>query len=308
MANELPPVLVTFDLDSLMTGKIQAWRDYHKVGPCYVPEVVFQEIEFLADGEGQPEQEELAKEFLRFFPESGWTVTDAQETHPSLTPAAGNQSQRAKMIVATAQCVYGFSQENPQALVVFVSNSQPLQKRMLKLGAGNLCVVTAAMLLNWARKGERPPAATQQLQSLMRQLGSSKPAKTSGSTSSNLGINKTRSSSSSMTATRQKTTSRDSVPTVTKTATKRPATKPKPSVSHRDDELGYEGVTYRTKIYPTRKKPNIFFHLLNGLGALFFLMIATGIVWKATNPVSFNQFWQKNVAPNLPQQVMQWIP
>jgi hypothetical protein len=105
------------------------------------------------------------------------------------------------LVVATAQCVYGLAQEHPEALVIFVSNSQPLLKRLASVGTANLCGITGAMLLNWARKGERPPAATQQLQTLMRTLTERKSAQRSNSRIQDAAVGKTGASASKLTGT-----------------------------------------------------------------------------------------------------------
>jgi hypothetical protein len=86
-------------------------------------------------------------------------------------------------------------------LVIFVSNSQPLLKRLASVGATNLCGITGAMLLNWARKGERPPAATQQLQTLMRTLTERKSTQRSNSRIQDAAVGKTGASASQLTGT-----------------------------------------------------------------------------------------------------------
>jgi len=201
MANPLPPLLVTFDTDVLMAGRTQVWQEYAKVGTCYIPEVVYDEIDRLTDQAVEPAIEQVAREFMRFFADSGWIATDAQQTHRALEPSIKNQGKQAMLVVATAQCVYGLAQEHPEALVIFVSNSQPLLKRLASVGTTNLCGITGAMLLNWARKGERPPAATQQLQSLMRTLAERKSTQRSNSRIQDAAVGKTGASASKLTGT-----------------------------------------------------------------------------------------------------------
>jgi hypothetical protein len=135
MANPLPPLLVTFDTDVLMASRTQVWQEYAKVGTCYIPEVVYDEIDRLTDQAVEPAIEQVAREFMRFFADSGWIATDAQQTHRALEPSIKNQGKQAMLVVATAQCVYGLAQEHPEALVIFVSNSQPLLKRLASVGS-----------------------------------------------------------------------------------------------------------------------------------------------------------------------------
>ncbi|MDF0554495.1 PIN domain-containing protein [Kamptonema sp. UHCC 0994] len=349
MSNNLPAVLLILDVDVVMGSNSQTWQQYAKAGSCYVPEVVFEEMEFLAD-EADSDREKLAREFLRFFPASGWAVTDALETHPNLEPAVGgNQSKHTRMVVAIAQCVYGFALENPESLVVFVCNNQPLLKRMQALNVGNLCGITAAMLSQWAKRGEQPMPVTQQLQNLMRSQTSKKPSQQtrlqtgntsfsktdmstgklptrSGKTDMSTGKLPTRSGKTDMstgklptrgvstmkptggTTGMSKTGASGSTFSKTDSSRGRPASRQKTSASKRhDDELQYEGMNYRPKIISAPKGPGILSHLINGLGALFFLTLAIGIAWRGVQPESFNQFWQQKVVPVLPQQVKQFV-
>ena len=335
MSNNLPAVLLILDVDVVMGTNSQTWQQYAKAGSCYVPEVVFEEMEFLAD-EADSDREKLAREFLRFFPASGWAVTDALETHPNLEPAVGgNQSKHTRMVVAIAQCVYGFALEHPESLVVFVCNNQPLLKRMQALNVGNLCGITAAMLSQWAKRGEQPMPVTQQLQSLMRSQASKKPSQRTrlqtgntsfGKTDMSTGKLPTRSGKTDMstgklptrgvstmkptggTTGMSKTGASGSTFSKTDSSGGRPASRQKTSASKRhDDDIQYEGMNYRPKIISAPKGPGILSHLINGLGALFFLTLAIGIAWRGVQPESFNQFWQQKVVPVLPQQVKQFV-
>ncbi len=160
-----PPVLVLLDHSALMGKSTREWQEYSRIGACYLPQVVHEEIEFLSGRAPEPEAEKTAREFLRFFPNSGWQLTNAHATHPAFTPPGGsNMSKQARLVVAVAQCTYGFALENNDNLVVFVSNTQPILQRIPSLGMPNLCGITAAALLQWVRTGQRPPAVTQQLQ------------------------------------------------------------------------------------------------------------------------------------------------
>lgn len=324
MTTMLPPIVMVFDVDVIMSGTTQIWQQYSKVADCYVPEVVFEEIDFLSDEAATDKaRESLAREFLRFFPQSGWMLTDAQETHPLLEPgAAGSQSVQARLMVATAHCVYGLALENPESLVVFVSNSQSLLKRMQGLGAINLCGITAAMLLNWSRKGERPIAVTQQLQQLMRSLASQRKGGQAtrlqtGDTS--FGNPGTRSGKTGMSSGRlptkgglptaiQSTGSTTGLKQASPAKTKhRSTSKHKSPPPRREPDFTYETVAPRISRTTVPHKPGLLSHILNTLGALFFFSLAVGIAWRTFDPVGFNNFWQRHLAPNLPPQVRQLI-
>ncbi|MEG4804956.1 PIN domain-containing protein [Microcoleus sp. ARI1-B5] len=309
MANQLPPVLVTFDADVLMAGRTQVWQEYAKVGSCYLPEVVYDEIDYLTGKAVEKAQEQVAREFMRFFAESGWIVTDAQETHRALEPSIKNQSAQAMLVVATAQCVYGLAQEHPDSLVVFVSNSQPLLKRIGSVGAANLCGITAAMLLNWARKGERPPAATQQLQSLMRTLADRQSTQRSNSRIQNAAVGKTGTSASKLTTRDASELKSPSSSTKTNktglTGASSATSRAKKTARSREERKDYEPAVYRIKhITPPKKRDGGFLSgAFNLLGALFFLTVAVGILWRVFDVKGF----RKTFVPALPQPVQQFV-
>jgi hypothetical protein len=295
MANQLPPVLVTFDADVLMAGRTQVWQEYAKVGSCYLPEVVYDEIDYLTGKAVEKAQEQVAREFMRFFADSGWIVTDAQETHRALEPSIKNQSAQAMLVVATAQCVYGLAQEHPEALVVFVSNSQPLLKRISSVGAANLCGITAAMLLNWARKGERPPAATQQLQSLMRTLADRQSTQRSNSRIQNSGVGKTGTSTSQFTMRGDSELKSPSSSTKTNqtglSGSPRATSRAKKPARSREESRDYEPGIYRIKhITPPKKRDGGF---LSGAFNLLRVFDVRG--------------FRKTFVPALPQPVQQFV-
>lgn len=309
MANQLPPVLVTFDADVLMAGRTQVWQEYAKVGSCYIPEVVYDEIDRLTGEAVEKAQEQVAREFMRFFADSGWIATDAQETHRGLEPSIKNQSKPAMLVVATAQCVYGLATEHPDELVIFVSNSQPLLKRLASVGAANLCGITGAMLLNWARKGERPPTATQQLQSLMRTLAERKLTQRSNSRIQDAGVGKTGTSASKLTETRaiselkspsSSTKTNKTGLTKSRSASSRPKTP-----RSREETRDYEPAIYRMKHITAPKKRDSSFlsSAFNFLGALFFLTVAVGILWRVFDVRGF----RKTFVPALPQPVREFV-
>lgn len=310
MANQLPPVLVTFDADVLMAGRTQVWQEYAKVGTCYIPEVVYDEIDRLTGQAVEKAQEQVAREFMRFFADSGWIASDAQETHRALEPSIKNQSKPAMLVVATAQCVYGLATEHPDALVVFVSNSQPLLKRMATVAAANLCGITGAMLLNWARKGERPAAATQQLQSLMRTLAERKPTQRNRSRIDDAAIGKTGTSTSRLTGTRDgdefKSPSSSTKTNKTPSARSRSSSsRPKTPPRSREEPREMAPAVYRMKhITPPKKRGGGFISsAFNFLGALFFLMVAVGILWRVFDVKGF----RKTFVPALPSPVREFV-
>jgi hypothetical protein len=310
MANQLPPVLVTFDADVLMAGRTQVWQEYAKVGSCYLPEVVYDEIDYLTGKAVERSQEQVAREFMRFFADSGWIVTDSQETHRALEPSIKNQSKQAMLVVATAQCVYGLAQEHPDALVVFVSNSQPLLKRLASVGAANLCGITGAMLLNWARKAERPASATQQLQSLMRTLAERKSSQRNRGRIEDSAVGKTGTSASRFTGTRggsqlQSESSSSKTHKTDFSGSRSSSSRSKRPPRSREEPREVVPAVYRMKhITPPKKRGGGFVsNAVNLLGALFFLMVAVGILWRVFDVKGF----RKTFVPALPSPVREFV-
>jgi hypothetical protein len=250
---------------------------------------------------------------MRFFADSGWIITDAQETHRSLEPSIKNQSKPAMLVVATAQCVYGLAQEHPDALVIFVSNSQPLLKRIASVESANLCGITGAMLLNWARKAERPAAATQQLQNLMRTLADRKSTQRSRSRIGEDTPYKTGSSASKFTSTRNNFEIKSTTSSI------------KTNKTHKNDFSEHQSSSYRAKkpprsreepremapaIYrmkhitaPKKQGDSFISNAFNFLGALFFLTVAIGILWRVFDVKGF----RKTFVPALPSPVKEFV-
>ena len=259
-----PPIAIILDLSAIMGSSIREWQEYSSIGNCYLPQIIYEEIEFLTGRASEPNIEKTAREFTRFFPESGWQITNAHAIHPTIKPAAGqNLSKQARLVVSVAQCMYGFAQENLDTLVVFVSNSQPILQRVPGLNQPNLCGITTAALLQWVRTKQRPPAVTKQLQTF--------------SNSPNSG-NNFQPQTPLQTPTESTSLSSDS-PVITgpASATQTP-TKTRPSSNN-----------FLTKIVATLISVIIFAAL--GLTA-----------WRFIQPESFNQFWRQTGLPTLPGQ------
>lgn len=170
--NALPPVLIVLDTNALLAGNTRDWQTFSRLGECFVPKVVLEELEFIANSGAEAEAERVAREFSRFYPESSWKPTHSIATHPSLKPAAGHDlSKKARHSLAVAQTCYGLARNRPEGLVVLVSNDQPLVQRLRQLETPNLCGVPLAAFLQWTRSNRRPAVVTQQLQAVRPAAG-----------------------------------------------------------------------------------------------------------------------------------------
>lgn len=164
-----PPILVLLDLSAILAGTSREWPGYARVGKCFLPQVVYEEIEFLCKRASEPSQEKAARDFMRFYPSSGWQLTSADANHLSVTvPAGKDMSKQARLTVATVRCAYGLSKEQERHLVVFVGNGHSLLQKIQALRAMNLCGITATQLLQWSRTRQRPEAVTEHMQMMMR--------------------------------------------------------------------------------------------------------------------------------------------
>lgn len=282
-----PQILLVFDTTSLLAGDTKVWTDYKRVGNCFVPKVVFDAMQSFADRAAEPGQEKTAKEFMRFWPKSGWQQTTATATHRKLTPPEGaSLSFSARLSLEMAEAAYGVALEREDAIVVFVCNGQPLLKRITALRQDNLCGITSAMLLQWARAKKEPEVVTQQVERWEQ----------SDDTSGMSTASKARSPSK---VNKKAAVSRNA-------AAKRPAaakrTQPIPIQEEIIDDSAYTLQNRRRGFYVKPKKTNIFAQLSTALVALVmaaFMITVLGVMWKMVFPETFNPFWQQHIQPQL---------
>lgn len=259
--SDLPPILLLLDLSALLVSKPREWQEFTRLGNCYVPQLVYQEIQALSQIGIERNHEQTAKEFCRFFAESNWQLTGAGALHPSLQPSDGqNISKRARLAQSVSECAYGFARSSPGRLVVLVSNDQPLLKRVQGLGVANLCGVPVSAMLIWSRSDRRPPIVAQHLQAMR-----SNTVMVSG-----------------VTAPRRLQAS-SSLP---KRTVSRPVREPQPKVR---------------PIQPLYNHPSLFHQIMSGVSTLVAVVIALSIVWYVVQPKSFNQFLRQRNLPTLPE-------
>lgn len=256
------PVLLIFDLSAVLAGKTRDWQELSQSGTCFLPQTVLEEIQFLCNRAPDPAIEPIAREFIRFYPTSGWQVTQTSAAHPALQPASANGlSKKARQSLAVAQCSYGVAQESPDSLVVLVANDQPLLQSIFAVNAPNLCGVTVAALRQWGRTQQAPPAIARQLQ-LMQSFSSN------GNVTDGQSI-----------------------------ATPRPSVTP---TSPRSTP-GITGPA-SASLKPASTRPGALSQIIAGLLAIGGLVIAGLVAWWIIQPQSFNQFWRQTGLPGAPSQ------
>jgi hypothetical protein len=259
--SELPPIFILFDLTALLSGKTREWQEFSRVGRCFVPQAVYEEIQALGRVGVDRTQEQTAREFVRFFGESNWQLTGVGATHSSLQPVAGQiYSRRARLALSVAECAYGLSRSSPGRLVALIGNDQPLLQRVQGLGISNLCGIPLSALLIWTRSGRRPPIVAQHLQAMR-------------STTVTVGI----------------TPSSARVATATKPL--RPAQPPSRPVAKTEKLRPLRPSPYPAALY----------QMVSGLSALVAAILVMGIVWYIVQPKAFNQFMRDRGLPTLPE-------
>ncbi len=163
--------ILIFDQGPITSGNLSYWQAVTKLGTCYVPQVVLDEIRRIAEeaplGRETP-AEAAAKEFLRFWEGGGWQVTRITKSHSDLTPTPGhNLSRKARMSYTVAQCAYGMADANPDAVVILVTEEQALIRRIGAIGLPRLGGTTGIAVREWTKNNQVPSS----LEKMFARLG-----------------------------------------------------------------------------------------------------------------------------------------
>ncbi|MBW4579852.1 MAG: hypothetical protein KME42_09800 [Tildeniella nuda ZEHNDER 1965/U140] len=172
----LPPFLILLDLSAVMASSIRHWQEFSRLGECFIPKAVLEEIQLLCSHAIAPAQERTAREFVRFFPESGWKATTSIAQHAALKPTEGHAlSKKTRLSLATAQAAYGLARNRPEGLVVVAANDQGLVQRLRLLNTPNLCGLPLTVLVQWSRSARKPPVVANQLHAMRLMVGAVTP-------------------------------------------------------------------------------------------------------------------------------------
>lgn len=154
-------MILVFDLPTILSGCTRDWVDFSNHAPCYLPEVVLQELNFLTQRAVTAKEEKIAREFSRFFPDSGWEITATMSAHPAISPKeAENLSKQARLSVAIAESVYDLALKkfSESEIVIFVSDNGNLKRELNQIQQPNLATISTAQLKQWIRTEEIPSA------------------------------------------------------------------------------------------------------------------------------------------------------
>ncbi|MGI0490511.1 PIN domain-containing protein [Alkalinema pantanalense CENA528] len=295
-ALEVPPVLLLFDISAVLATELRDWQAFRRVGECYLPQAVQQELQDLSQHAIEKSQESRAREFLGFLERGVWQWTDDAIDHPLLQPAPGHgMSKRARLALAVSRCAHGFAQYNSHSLVVLVTNEPIPLQGLQSLHIPNLCLIATSALLTWSRTDRRPTPVAQQILT-MRHLRSEHPGMgqmTAFTTPSNV---------AKTTATRTPTTKT----AVTHTMPDRKLTSTGSLNSPRSmPQNPRSSSTNRRHAKPDRypvtsTRPNAIRQLWSGFLALSMFVLLGGTVWYLFHPRSFNQFLRDRGLPPIP--------
>jgi hypothetical protein len=168
----LPPFLIVLDLSAVMASSVRHWQEFSRLGECFLPKAVLEEIQMLCSHAIEPTQERTAREFVRFFSESGWKATASIAQHVALKPTEGHTlSKKTRLSLATAQAAYGLARNRPEGLVVVAANDQGLVQRLRMLNTPNLCGMPLTVLIQWSRTARKPPVVANQLHAMRLMVG-----------------------------------------------------------------------------------------------------------------------------------------
>jgi hypothetical protein len=161
----IPPVILVFDISALSAASCSEWREFSRVGSCYIPQIIYEEMKLMFDRSPDPDLERIAKDFNRFYATSNWKITEADAHHSALKMGAGQSlTRRARVSLAVGRCAYGLSETFQTSIVVLVTKDRSLLQRLYEIPEVNLCGITGDALLQWSRSGLRPIAVIQKVQ------------------------------------------------------------------------------------------------------------------------------------------------
>ncbi|NJK61376.1 MAG: hypothetical protein HC921_00605 [Synechococcaceae cyanobacterium SM2_3_1] len=154
---ETQPLLV-FDTTAILASQTRQWQEWARFGQCVMPLGVYQDIEFLTQRAIEPQQEAVAREFIRYSATGDFVVSDAEALVKEQEAEASQLSKRLRLVQAIAECAYALAKQQVGTLVVVVSNDRPLVDRIQRLQPQipNLAAISVAELVQWNRLQQRP--------------------------------------------------------------------------------------------------------------------------------------------------------
>ena len=157
-----PQIFLLIDLNSLYACKPYEWLEFSRVGSCYVPQAVYQELDAWASSRSESIESKIAREFRRFMLEGDWQLTRSA----LLTEAHRPFSRRARLAVEVRHCAEDLAHSSIGRLIVVVSNDRALVQQVQTLRMDNLTGIPVSTLLTWSRTKRQPPIVLQHLRAM----------------------------------------------------------------------------------------------------------------------------------------------
>ncbi|MBW4439633.1 MAG: hypothetical protein KME10_00075 [Plectolyngbya sp. WJT66-NPBG17] len=157
-----PQIFLLIDLNSLYACKPYEWLEFSRVGHCFVPQVVYEELDSWASSRSESLEARIAREFRRFMLESDWKLMRSLIS----TEIARPFSRRARLAIDVRNCAEDLARSSIGRLVVVVSNDRALVQQVQALHLENLTGIPVSTLLTWSRTKRQPPIVLQHLRSM----------------------------------------------------------------------------------------------------------------------------------------------
>ena len=283
----IPSAILLFDLSAVLETEPRDWQAFARIGPCWFPQRVYDELRALAQSAIDPAHTSKARAFLQWIEQakSGQVVTDSLD-HPALKPVAGQTlSYRARLGLEISRCAHGVAQAHPENLIVLVTNTPMAFQGLQAVQAVNLCVLPVKPVLVWSRTDRKPSLVAQQLLALRN-------APRSNLRGSTLTVMQPRSHAISGDRTPSQPPSRSPSPPHAIPSSARRSSSPsrstRPSPSRSEEPL-------------SSVRPSAAAQIFSGTIALVVLLMVIATAWYVLNPQSFNR-WLKdhNLPPRTP--------
>ncbi|MBE9012724.1 hypothetical protein IQ250_21210, partial [Pseudanabaenaceae cyanobacterium LEGE 13415] len=154
-------IFLLIDLNSFFACKPYEWLEFNRVGRCYVPQVVHEELDAWASSQSESIESKIAREFRRFMLESDW-----QLTRSLISTESRPITRRARLALDVRNSAEDLARSSIGRLVVVVSNDRALIQQVQALNLENLTGVPVSTLLTWSRSKRQPPIVVQHLRSM----------------------------------------------------------------------------------------------------------------------------------------------
>lgn len=166
---DTPQIFLLLDLNSFFACKPCEWLEFSRVGRCYVPQVVYEELESWAASRSESMESRIAREFRRFMLESDWELTRCASHTPKgtlISTESRPMTRRARLALDVRNSAEDFARSSIGRLVVVVSNDRALVQQVQALNLENLTGIPVSTLLAWSRSKRQPPIVLQHLRSM----------------------------------------------------------------------------------------------------------------------------------------------